>query len=147
MDVTYLNWSYTQFACGWIGHVECMWQLHLATFDNFLRFSIHRLDYSTLFMSTTMCSSACRRYEPLIVALILSYFAVFSYYIYWLIYSGSHLHILVSFYPSLLVCMPSAYFLFRFCSGLFYFTFACAPSSDFFRGFLVAFQAFFIGVF
>ena len=79
-----------------------MWQLHLATFDNFLRFSIHRLDYSTLFMSTTVCSSACRIYEPHIVALILSYFAVFSYYIYWLIYSGSHLYILVSFYPSLL---------------------------------------------
>ena len=43
------------------------WQLQF-TFDNFLRFSIHRLRYSTLFMSTTVCSSACRRYEPLIVA-------------------------------------------------------------------------------
>ena len=77
------------------------WQLQ-STFDNFLRFSIYRLGYSTLFMSTTGCSSACRRYEPLIVAVTLSYFAVFSYNLYWLVYSGSHLHILVTFYPSLL---------------------------------------------
>ena len=77
------------------------WQLEY-TFDNSLRFSIYRLGYSTLFMSTPVCSSACRRYEPLTVAVTLSYFAVFSYYMYWLIYSGSHLHILVSFYPSLL---------------------------------------------
>ena len=75
------------------------WQLQFS-FDNFLRFSMYRLSYSTLFMSTTVCSSACRRYEPLIVAVTLSYFSAFSYYMYWLIYSGSHLHILVSFYPS-----------------------------------------------
>ena len=95
------------------------WQLQF-TFDNFFRFSIYRLGYSTLFMSTTMCSSACRRYEPVIVTVILSYFAVFSYYMYWLIYSGSHLHILVSFHPSLL-CLYAfcIYFLSRFCSGLF----------------------------
>ena len=46
------------------------------TFDNFLRFSIYRLSYSTLFMSTTVCSSACRRYEPLIVAVNLSYLVI-----------------------------------------------------------------------
>ena len=45
------------------------WQLEL-TFDNFLRISIYRLSYSTLFMSATVCSSACRRYEPLIVTVI-----------------------------------------------------------------------------
>ena len=77
------------------------WQLEF-TFDNSLRFSIYRLGYSTLLMSTPVCSSACRRYEPLTVAVTLSYFAVFSYYMYWHIYSGSHLHILISFYPSLL---------------------------------------------
>ena len=92
------------------------------TFDNFLRFSIYRLSYSTLFMSTTVCSSACRRYEPLIVAVNLSYFAVFSYYIYWLIYTGSHLHMLVRFYPSLL-------WFFAFCifplQGLQWFIFYC----------------------
>ena len=65
--------------------------------------SLDFLSYSTLFMSTTVCSSACRRYEPLIVAVNLSYFAVFSYYIYWLIYTGCHLHILVRFYRSLLL--------------------------------------------
>ena len=59
------------------------WQLQFA-FDNFLRFSIYRMGHSTLFMSTTVCSSACRRYEPLIVAVTLSYFAIFSYYMYWL---------------------------------------------------------------
>ena len=42
------------------------------------------MGHSTLFMSTTVCSSACRRYEPLIVAVTLSYFAIFSYYMYWL---------------------------------------------------------------
>ena len=52
------------------------WQLQL-TFDNFLRFSIYRLSYSTLFMSTTVCSSACRKYEPLIVAVTLSYILLF----------------------------------------------------------------------
>ena len=52
------------------------WQLQV-TFDNFLRFSIYRLSYSTLFMSTTVCSSACRRYEPLIVAVTLSYILLF----------------------------------------------------------------------
>ena len=95
------------------------WQVQF-TFDNFFRFSIYRLGYSTLFMSTTMCSSACRRYEPVIVTVILSYFAVFSCYMYWLIYSGSHLHILVIFPPSLL-CLYAfcIYFLSRFCSGLF----------------------------
>ena len=49
------------------------WQLQL-TFDNFL---IYRLSYSTLFMSTTMCSSAYGRYEPLIVAVTLSYILLF----------------------------------------------------------------------
>ena len=60
------------------------WQSQLAI-DNFFRFSIYRLSYSILFMSTTVCLSACRIYEPLIVAITL----------YWLIYSGSHLRILV----------------------------------------------------
>ena len=41
------------------------WQLQLNY--NFLRYSIYRLSYSTLFMSTTVCSLACRRYEPFIV--------------------------------------------------------------------------------
>ena len=77
------------------------WQLQF-TFDNFLSFCIYRLDYSNLFMSTTVCSSACRRYEPLIAAVALPYFLAFSYYIYWLIFSCRHSHILVSFYPSLL---------------------------------------------
>ena len=47
------------------------WQLQ-HTFDNFLRFSICRLSYSTLFMTTTVCLSTCRRHEPLIVAVTLS---------------------------------------------------------------------------
>ena len=89
------------------------------TFDNFLRFSIYRLDYSNLLMSTTVCSSACRRYEPIVVAVTLSYFPAFIYYKYWLIFSGSHLHILVSFYPSLLCLYAFCIFLFRFCSSLF----------------------------
>ena len=75
------------------------WQLQV-TFDNFLRFSIYRLSYSTLFMSTTVCSSACRRYEPLIIAVTLPY--ILLYYMFWLIYCCSHLLILVSFYSSLL---------------------------------------------
>ena len=52
------------------------WQLQF-TFDNFLRFSIYTLSYSTLLMSTTVCSSACRRYESLIVAVTLSYILLF----------------------------------------------------------------------
>ena len=52
------------------------WQLQFA-FDNLVRFSIYRLSYSTLLMSTTVCSSACRRYEPLIVAVTLSYNLLF----------------------------------------------------------------------
>ena len=47
------------------------WRLQ-DTFDNFLRFSIYRLSYSTLFMTTTVCLSTCRRHEPLIVAVTLS---------------------------------------------------------------------------
>ena len=47
------------------------WQLQ-HTFDNFLRFSIYRVSYSTLFMTTTVCLSTCRRHEPLIVAVTLS---------------------------------------------------------------------------
>ena len=47
------------------------WQLQ-HTFDNFFRFSIYRLSYSTLFMTTTECLSTCRRYEALIVAVTLS---------------------------------------------------------------------------
>ena len=47
------------------------WQLQ-HTFDNFVRFSIYRLSYSTLFMTTTVCLSTCRRHEPLIVAVTLS---------------------------------------------------------------------------
>ena len=42
-----------------------------------LDFSIYRLSYCALFMSTTVCSSACRRYEPLIVAVTLSYILLF----------------------------------------------------------------------
>ena len=52
------------------------WQLQV-TFDNFLRFSIYRLSYSTLFMSTTVCSSACRRYEPHIIAVTLPYILLY----------------------------------------------------------------------
>ena len=52
------------------------WQLQL-TFDNFFRFSTYRLTYSTLFMNTTVCSSACRRYEPLIAAVTFSYILLF----------------------------------------------------------------------
>ena len=70
-------------------------------------------------MSTTVCSSTWRRYEPLRVAVTSSYFAVFSYYMHWLIYSGSHLYILVRFSHHFCVCMPSAYFLCRFFSNLF----------------------------
>ena len=53
-------------------------------------------------MSTTVCFSACKSYKPLLVEVTLA--AVFSHYMYWLKYSGSHLHILVSFYP-LLLCL------------------------------------------
>ena len=53
------------------------WYISTLAFDNFLRFSIYRLSYSSLFMSTTVCSSACRRYEPLIVAVTLSYILLF----------------------------------------------------------------------
>ena len=78
------------------------WQLQFA-FDNLVRFSIYRLSYSTLLMSTTVCSSACRRYEPLIVAVTLSCNLLFLVNnMYWLICIGSHFHILVSFYSSLL---------------------------------------------
>ena len=37
----------------------------------------NRLGYSTLFMSTTVCSSACRRYKPLIFAVNLFYILLF----------------------------------------------------------------------
>ena len=93
-------------------------------------------------MSTTVCSSECTRYESLKVAVTLSYFAVFSYYMYWLIYSGTHLNILVSF---LLITVAFACLLHISSLGfaVVYFAFACAPYSNFFGGFVVAFQVFF----
>ena len=93
-------------------------------------------------MSTTVCSSECTRYESLKVAVTLSYFVVFSYYMYWLIYSGSHLNILVSF---LLITVVFACLLHISSLGfaVVYFAFACAPYSNFFGGFVVAFQVFF----
>ena len=126
------------------------WQLQF-TFDNFLRFSIHRLRYSTLFMSTTVCSSACRRYEPLIVAVTLSYFAVFNYYMYWLIYMYWHqlqlLPVLAFTYTSTFLPITVVFVCLLHISSLgfavVYFALACTPYSDFFRGFVVAFQAFF----
>ena len=77
------------------------WQLQL-TFDNFLRFSIYRLSYSTLYMSTTVCSSACRRYEPLIVAVTLSYILLY------LVITCTGLYTVVTFYTS-------ALYLYAFC--------------------------------
>ena len=111
------------------------WQLQF-TFDNFLRFSIHRLRYSTLFMSTTVCSSACRRYEPPIVCSNFVIFCCFQLlhvlaYIQWqpFTYTSKFLPITVVF-----VCLLHI-------SSL---GFALvAPYSDFFRGFVVAFQAFY----
>ena len=91
-------------------YITPTWYISTLAFDNFLRFSIQRLSYSSLFMSTTVCSSACRRYEPLIVIVVI-YFAVFGYYMYWLICIGSDLHVLVSFYPSLLCLYTFCIFL------------------------------------
>ena len=67
-----LNRSCTQCVCE--KYID--WQLQL-TFDNLCRFSIYRLSCSTVFMSTIMCSSACRRYEPLIVAVTFSHILLF----------------------------------------------------------------------
>ena len=53
--VTYAVWMCLNRSC-----TQCVcekyidWQLQL-TFDNFLRFSVYRLNYSTLFMSTIVC--------------------------------------------------------------------------------------------
>ena len=72
----------------------------LLIFDNFLRFPIYRLSYSALFMSTTVYYQ--HAVDMNLRSNFVIHFAVFSYHMYWLLYSGSHLHILVSFYPSLL---------------------------------------------
>ena len=110
------------------------WQLQF-TFDNFLRFSIHRLRYSTLFMSTTVCSSACRRYEPLIVAVTLSYILLY------LVITCTGLYTVVTFYTS-------ALYLYAFCIfplqvlQQFILPFYVATYSGFFRGYVVAFLAF-----
>ena len=57
-----------------------------------LDFPIHRRSYFALFMSTKVCSSACRRYEPLIVALTLSYILLF------LVITCTSLYTLVAIY-------------------------------------------------
>ena len=121
------------------------WQLQL-TFDNFFRFSIYRLSYSTLFMSTTVCSSACRRYEPLTVAATLSLFYCFQLlhvlaYIQWqpFTYTSKFLSITAVF-----VCLEHISSL---GFAVVHFPFACAPYSLFFTGVVVAFLAFFTIVF
>ena len=91
-----LNWLNTQFVCAWIGHVHSVYVINIkrATITVFvdklpkvinynlpliisLDFSIYRLSYSTFFMSTTLCSSACSRYEPHIDAVTLTYILLF----------------------------------------------------------------------
>ena len=128
------------------------WQLEY-TFDNSLRFSIYRLGYSTLLMSTPVCSSACRRYEPLTVAVTLSYFAVFSYYMCWFIQRGSHLPILVSFYPLLLCLYAFCIFPVQFLQQLFclcictlqrFFQIYCSISGIFYGSFLRHFVVYFL---
>ena len=90
-------------------------------------------------MSTTVCSSACRRYS---CSNFIIYFAVLSCYMYWLIYCGSHLHILVCFYPPLLCCMPSAYFLSKFSSSLVAFACFCRFCSSISGTFCSSFKTF-----
>ena len=122
------------------------WQLQFA-FDNFLRFSIYRLSYSTLFMSTTVCSSACRRYEPLIVAVTLSYNLLLLHVLFQLLHVLAYMHWQPFTYTSkfLLITVVFVYLLHisSLGFGVVYFAFACAPC----RGFVVAFLAFFIVVF
>ena len=77
------------------------WQLQL-TFDNFLRFFYIQTQLFYLILSTTVCFSACISYKSLLDEVTLA--AVFNHYMYWLKYSDSHLHILVSFYP-LMLCL------------------------------------------
>ena len=118
VDVTYLvtqqlNWSHTQFVCAWIGHVDSVYVINIKeaiitvtisylpkvniwlTGNYNLPFiiSLHFL-YIDYYMQKMWTPYSCSNF--------VIYFAVFSYYMHWLIYSGSHLHILVSFYPSLL---------------------------------------------
>ena len=111
------------------------WQLQV-TFDNLLRFSIYRLSYSTLFMSTTVCSSTlCHIFCCFQLLHVLAYIQWQPFtYIYQYVFTH-HCY----------VCMPSAYFLCRFCSSLF--AFAGTPYGGFFRGFVVAYLAFFTPVF
>ena len=52
----------------------------------------YRPSYSILFMNTTVCSSACRRYKPLIVAVTLSYILLF------LVVSYTGLYTVVAFH-------------------------------------------------
>ena len=108
------------------------WQLQL-TFDNFLRFPIYRLSYSTLFMNTTVCSSACRRSEALIVAVTMSYILLF------LVITCTGLYKVVAIYiykflpiTIVFVCLLQISSL---GSAVVHFTFACASYKWFFQRF------------
>ena len=89
----------------------------LLIFDNFLRFSIYRLSYSALFMSTTVCYQ--HAVDMNLCSNFVIHFAVFSYHMYWLIYSGSHF----------LLHISSLGF------AVIYFELACTPYNGFFQSF------------
>ena len=113
------------------------WQLQF-TFDNFFRFSIQRISYSTLFMSTTVCSSACRKYEPLIVAVTLSHILLF------LVIICTRLHTVAAFYIYQYVfshhcCLLCLLHISSLGFAVVYFSYACVIYSGFFRGFVVVF--------
>ena len=96
-----LNWSHTKFLCPLIGHVhKCVYQKYKRSNNHCyyqlitksklwltgsynlplkinLGFCIYRLSSSISFVSTAVCSSVCRRYEPLTVAVTFSYILLF----------------------------------------------------------------------
>ena len=156
-----LNWSHTQCVCAWIGHVYIVYVInvkgatitviidHLPKVINFnlpliifLDFSIYRLNYCTLFMSTTTCS----RNEPFIVAVTLSYFFLFLF----VTCTGLHIVVAITFASNFLPIAVVFVCLLHISSlgfAVVHFALACAPYSGFFRSFVVAFLAFFTVLF
>ena len=104
-----------------------------------LDFSIHRLSYLTLFMSTTVCSSPCRRYS---CSNFIIYFAVFQLlhvlaFIQWQPFTYTTTFLLITIVLVYLQHISSPRF------AIVHFAFASAPYSGFFKGFVIAFLEFF----
>ena len=121
------------------------WQLQL-TFNDFLRYFYIQTQLFYFIYEYYSMLSECRRYGSLTVAVTLTYMLLFLLlhvlaYVQWqpFTYTSKFLPITVVF-----VCLlhiSSLGF------AVVYFAFACAPQSGDFRGFVVAFLAFFTVVF